>query len=60
LPFLLQLNLREQKISTAIEEALSCCSTKEDAPLIAFVSKMITFSRKQINERGLDYGLEGN
>ena len=53
LPYLLQINLKEQKISKEVRESLANCAIGEDAPLIVFVSKMITFSRKQINERGL-------
>lgn len=49
LPYLLQLNLREQKPPAAIEHALSCCSNSEETPLVAFISKMVTFSRKQVN-----------
>ena len=38
--------------------ALATCNHNEDAPLIAFVSKMLTVPRKQINERGLGFGIE--
>lgn len=37
--------------------ALATCNHNEDAPLIAFVSKMLTIPRKQINERGLGFGI---
>jgi ribosome assembly protein 1 len=60
LPYLLQLGLREQQLPANIEAALSVCSTSAEAPLVAFISKMVTFSRKQVNERGLDWGMEGN
>jgi translation elongation factor EF-G len=57
---LLQLNLRGQKLPAAIEKDLTNCSNEVDTPLVAFVSKMVTFSRKQVNEHGLDMGMEGN
>jgi ribosome assembly protein 1 len=60
LPYLLQLGLRQQQLPPNIEEALSVCSISEEVPLVAFVSKMVTFSRKQVNERGLEWAMEGN
>ena len=49
LPYLLGLNSKDQQPSAEIMKALSICDTREEAPLIIFVAKMLTLSRKQIN-----------
>ena len=58
LPYLLQLNSKKEQLGEKVLKGLATCSQDEDAPLIVFVSKMLTVPRKQINERGLGHSIE--
>ena len=60
LPYLLQLNSRDNQLPPHLLEALETCSTHEEAPLIIFVSKMVSIPRKNINERELPYRVGGD